>query len=80
MRCKELKKGDPTYDRGVICMTIDGLPDEVHRVEKVLDQEFSNTYYEEEGDKEGEVSISYIIDRNQKLYFLSAYKTAKGAK
>ena len=77
MRAKELKKGDQTYNRGRIMMTVDGLEAEVRSVEAVLNKEFSSTQYEEEGDNEGEISISYMIDRDEKAYFMDVYKKAK---
>jgi len=80
MRCKELVKHHKD-NRGVIMMTIDGLREEVEQVEKALDAEFpgANTMCEEDGERDGEISISFQIDRNEKAYFMVVYNGAKKA-
>lgn len=58
-------------------MAIDDQESEIRKVEAILNTQFSSTKYEEEGDKVGEISISYIIDRSEKADFMAAYKIAK---
>ncbi len=80
MRAVEVKKYAKEFgnhDAGRIMMAIDGQEAEVRKVEAILNQEFSNTTCEEEGDKAGEISISYIIDRNEKKDFMFTYNQAK---
>lgn len=82
MRATEIKKHAAQFgnnDRGRILMAIDGSEVEVRKVQAALDAEFTNTSCEEEGDNEGEISISYMIDRNEKKDFMFAYTTAKRA-
>lgn len=80
MRAKELVKKDQSYNRGRIMMTVDGLEADVRKVEAELDKEFTNTQCEEEGDNEGEICISYVIDRNEKKDFMFVYNAAKKSK
>lgn len=77
MRATELSKKGSNYKRGLIMMTVDGTEAQVRKVEKELDKHFTNTMCEEEGDNEGEISISYEIDRNEKKEFMSVYNAAK---
>lgn len=79
MRAIEVKKDGADIKRGRILMAIDGPEAEVRKVEKILDLEFTNTRCEEDGDKAGEISISYGIDRAEKVDFMAAYKAAKRA-
>lgn len=78
MRCKELVKKH-NERRGIICMTIDGQRVEVDHVEAALNKEFPGTNggCEEEGDNEGEISICFFIDRNDKKDFMAVYNSAK---
>lgn len=79
MRAAEVKKHDATFNRGRIIMAIDGQAAEVRKVEQILNRNYENTMCEEEGDNEGEISISYMIDRNDKKEFMDVYTQAKSA-
>ncbi len=78
MRAFEVKK-DACFQRGRIMMAIDGREDAVRKVEKLLNEDFRNTQCEEEGERDGEISITYVIDRSEKKDFMLAYKIAKAA-
>jgi hypothetical protein len=83
MRAVEVKKHAKEFgnnDIGRIMMAIDGGEEEVRKVAAILDAEFSNTTCEDYGDKAGEISISYIINRSEKACFMVSYKAAKAAK
>jgi hypothetical protein len=77
MRVIEIKKDGADIKRGMILMAIDGQESEVRKVEQVLDLYFKNTMCEEDGDNDGEISISYYIDRSEKKDFLRTYKESK---
>jgi hypothetical protein len=76
VRAVEVKKHAKEFgnnDIGRVMMAVDGGEEEVRKIAAILDAEFSNTTCEEDGDKAGEISISYIIDRSEKAYFMACY-------
>lgn len=76
MKVYEVKKGH-NETRGYVMMAVEGIEADVIKVGKILDTEFENSDYEEEGDKEGTVVYFWCVERSDVAYFRQQYKEAK---
>ena len=77
MKAYEVKKGEAEIKRGMVMMAIEGEESKVNRIDKELSKLFDGCDYEEEGDKEGEIVVFFMVDRSEKKYFMDLYKKLK---
>lgn len=78
MKCYEVKKGNDPDSYGRVMMAIEGESVRIEAAEKALvDECFISTQCAEEGDKDGDLIIFYIVDRTDVADFRAAWKKAK---
>ena len=77
MKAYEVKKGEAEIKRGRVMMAIEGEEAKVNEIDEVMAQMFGSCDVEEEGDKEGEIVVYFMIDRSEKKDFMNEYKKLK---
>ncbi len=82
MKAFEVAKNEArsVLTHGRIMMAIEGEEAEIQNVvQAMLEDGFFDAYTNcaEEGDKEGEVAHFFVIDRNEKPYFMARWKINK---
>jgi hypothetical protein len=82
MKAYEVVKGSAkgALTHGRIMMAIEGEGSKVRNaVQAMLEDGFFDAYTDcaEEGDKEGEVAHFFVIDRNDKPYFMARWRVNK---
>ncbi|VGQ11584.1 hypothetical protein SB5439_04969 [Klebsiella variicola] len=79
MKVQEIKKGAADIKRGLVMMAIEG---EESRCEKLAKHMYTaygyrDTSCADEGDKEGDLVIYFVIDRDEVEHFRASFKAAK---
>lgn len=77
MRAFEVAKNGADIQRGRVMMCVEGERESVYKVDEGLAEFYSSCDYEEEAEKDGEISVFFMIDRDEKKDFMSLYKTLK---
>ncbi|WP_147200831.1 hypothetical protein [Pantoea sp. CCBC3-3-1] len=79
-RAFEVPKNDSEdTNRGRIMMCIEGPRDLVDFADFRLRENFTSGLVEEEGSREGEIALFFVIGRDEKPYFMDKWKEAKAA-
>lgn len=77
MKAYEQKKNG-CFDIGRVWMVVEGKEADVRKVEAILKKDYASDGCEDnEGD--GNISIGFVVDRNEVKDFMFDYKAAKGA-
>ncbi len=80
MKCYEVKKGYDPESYGKAMMAIEGPLSRINAAEKALvDEGFTSTQCAEDGDKDGDLTIFYVVRRDAVSEFRSAWKKVKAA-
>jgi hypothetical protein len=78
MKCIELKKSDSGITWGKVLMAIEGEKSRIEAIEaKLIDEGFTSTQCAEDGDKDGDLAIFYVVNRDEVADFRKAWKTVK---
>ena len=79
MKVAELKKGTAEIKRGLVMMYIEGEASRCEEISKHMHTEYGykDTDCADEGKKEGDLAIYFIIDRDEVEHFRASFKAAK---
>lgn len=75
MKVYEIKDGSEV--RGQVMMGIDGTPEQMEKICEHMNPEFDSCDYEEDAEKDGEVSQYWIVSRCDVPYFRAEFKKIK---
>lgn len=80
MKVYEIKKGEAEIQRGRVLMAIEGPESQIEAVEaKLVEADFDSTDCAEDGDKDGDMVIFFVVDRWDIKAFREEFKKAKKA-
>lgn len=80
MKAFEVAKNEArsVFTHGRIMMAVEGEESKVAAIVNLLKQEgFVSTDCAEEGDKEGEIAHFFMVDRQDKAYFMQQFRLIK---